>query len=110
MGSRSSSRTSSTNTTENHTFNNVDNRVGDEGGLDGNQNFNLSNSSISGGIAIQKTDLGAINKAFEFADSTLDFAQNASAPSANTINTIGKNVALISLVIASAIVFKSRFK
>ena len=100
MGSRSTSRTSTTNSTENFTFNNVDNRVGKggAGGSDGNANFNLANSS-TGNIKIEKTDLGAIAKAFEFADNTLELANTSSAPSANTINVIGKNAALVAGVI-----------
>jgi len=110
MGSRSSSRTQSTQTNENFTFNNMDNRVGKGGAGSGggNTNFNLANSS-GNNFKIEKTDLGAISKSFDFADSALQFAETASAPSANTINTIGKNAALLASVIAVGMILKARF-
>lgn len=106
MGSSSSSRTESSNKTENFNFNNVDNGVGDGTG-GGNNSFNLANST-TGNISLEQTDLGAINKAFEFADSTLELATQSSAPSANTINTIGKNVAIIVAIGSVAYLAKAK--
>lgn len=110
MGSRSRSSTSSTNTTENFTFNNVDNRVGDGGGGSaGNTNFNLANST-TGNITLNttSTDLGAIEKAFNFADDTLELASQSAAPDANMINAIGKNAAIVAAILGAAYLLRAK--
>jgi hypothetical protein len=103
MGSRSRSSTSSTNTTENFTFNNVDNRIDDggSGGLPGNTNFNLVDSKLSD-VQITTTDLGAIDKAFEFSDTALNFAKSADNRGAETLDVVGKNAAILVAIAAAA--------
>lgn len=70
MGSKSS--TASTNVTKDTTTSNVDYRATDgEGSIGGNVNLNLSDSDISGAVAITTTDFGALDAASDLSDMAL---------------------------------------
>jgi hypothetical protein len=96
--SKSKSYTTNTTNTENFNFNNV--FYGKGGGA---PIFNVAKSN-GNTFNVQQTDLGAINKAFEFADETLAVAREAAQPDTNLINTLGKNITLLAVVVGVSIV------
>jgi hypothetical protein len=105
FSSKSSSKTYNTTNTENFNFNNVDYRKSGSGNL----NFNVAKSN-GNTFNVQQTDLGAINKAFEFADDTLQIAREAAQPDTNLINTLGKNITLLAVVVGVSIVASSALR
>jgi len=81
MGSKSQSRTASTNTTTNINdelfLNNIDNRlVEGDGFIEGNQTFNLVDSSLSGGLTIESTDFGVVDGGFGLASEAIELTGN----------------------------------